>query len=581
MPMNFKIVNKNEGSDFFITQVDDANGVSVYEVYFKPEQPCVPKKIKVEFQIPYVEATSLWNPQCGLQRNMLADWKLNRQTSKSRLASGIPIQSVIAHNGENTFTLSVTDPKTPIEISCGVEEADKTCLCRVTFFPVPVGRIKEYRSRIIINCRKQPFYNVIAETVAGMRKAPQVIPEAACQPVYSTWYNFHQDIRDSVLLAECERAYALGMQTIIVDDGWQTDNKDGGYLYCGEWRICQSKIRNIRTFVEAIHRIGMKVMFWFSIPYVGKNTTIWQQFQGKYLDNEGNKWNCLDPRYPDVREYLIGIYESAIKDWNIDGFKLDFIDSFELTDYSNTDYAGMDFPFLEDAVERLLEDITSRLRKVKPEVLLEFRQTYIGPIISQYGNMLRVNDCPLDAMANRVGVLDLRLTSGKAAVHSDMVTWNKNESNEYVAKQLIAVLFAVPQISVILSELSPEHHKTLQFWLDFWIQHKKTLLDGTLKIYNPEIGYSMAEAELNDESICVCYSRKIVSFIKRKQYIVNGTEEKGIAITGNGIVQYAILNCQGNTEEDGIRDIRQISMFDVPVSGVLYITENGNYAQSN
>ena len=36
--MNFKIVNKNESSDFSVTQVDDAGEVSVYEVYFKPEQ---------------------------------------------------------------------------------------------------------------------------------------------------------------------------------------------------------------------------------------------------------------------------------------------------------------------------------------------------------------------------------------------------------------------------------------------------------------------------------------------------------------------------------------------------------------
>ena len=571
--MDFKIVNKNESSDFSVTQVDDAGEVSVYEVYFKPEQPCVPKKIRVEFQIPYIGAASLWNPQCGLQRNMLADWKLNRQTSKSRLASGIPVQSVIAHNGENVFTISVTDPKTPIEISCGVEEADKSCLCRVTFFPVPVGQIKEYRSRIVIDRRRQPFYSVIAETVAGMRKAPQVIPDAARQPVYSTWYNFHQNIQDSVLLAECKRAYALGMRTIIVDDGWQTDNKDGGYLYCGEWRVCQSKIRDIRTFVEAIHRIGMKVMFWFSIPYVGKNTAIWQQFQGKYLDNEGNKWNCLDPRYPDVREYLIGIYESAIKNWNIDGFKLDFIDSFELTDYSNTDYAGMDFPFLEDAIERLLEDITSRLRKVNPEVLLEFRQTYIGPIISQYGNMLRVNDCPLDATANRLGVLDLRLTSGKAAVHSDMITWHKKETDEGVASQLIAALFGVPQISVVLSELSDNHQRVLRFWLDFWQEHRQTLLEGKLKLYNPEVGYSMAEAQGEEERIYVCYSKNMVPYGRGETCIVNGTGENVIALIGSGTFSYIIQDCRGEQLAAGVRTIKQVELFEVPRCGLLKILE--------
>lgn len=41
----------------------------------------------------------------------------------------------------------------------------------------------------------------------------------------------------------------------------------------------------------------------------------------------------LDPRYPEVREFLIGIYEKALLDWDLDGFKLDFVDEFVVTPF--------------------------------------------------------------------------------------------------------------------------------------------------------------------------------------------------------------------------------------------------------
>ena len=40
-------------------------------------------------------------------------------------------------------------------------------------------------------------------------------------------------------------------------------------------------------------------------------------------------WYVLDPRFPEVRQYLIDLYRSFITDYDMDGFKLDFIDSFQ------------------------------------------------------------------------------------------------------------------------------------------------------------------------------------------------------------------------------------------------------------
>lgn len=141
------------------------------------------EKIRVEFQIPCINACSVWNPQCGLLRNILPDWKPNHQVAKSSLASGLPIQSLIAQDGNNVFTIWAADAKTPMEISCGVEELQKTCQCRVTFFSMPIGKLTEYRTRFVIDRRRKPFYEVIEEAAESMRTVRQSVPQAAKEAV--------------------------------------------------------------------------------------------------------------------------------------------------------------------------------------------------------------------------------------------------------------------------------------------------------------------------------------------------------------------------------------------------------------
>lgn len=570
-------ISDNAYNEFKAELYTNENDVWIYNVEFKPRTQCSPSRITVEFNIPHINAFSLWNSQCGsvwnsqcgTVRNILPEWREQHQVSSSRLASGIPVQSVISQSGDNVFTISVLDAKTPIEISTATEEFNKSCLCRIAFFTIPIGVISEYKTQIIIDKRKIPFYEAIQDAAERMRAREQIVPEYARMPMYSTWYNFHQNINDEELIKECKKAYELGMRSIIIDDGWQTENNGGGYAYCGDWQVCKSKLKDMRSFVDNIHNIGMKVMLWYSVPYVGKHSKVWKKFKGKYLDNEENEWNCLDPRFPEAREYLVHLYEKAALEWGLDGFKLDFIDAFELTEYSDKTGIGRDFESLEDAIECLISNITARLREINPDILIEFRQSYIGPVITQYGNMVRVGDCALDAFINRVGVLDLRMTSGKAAVHSDMITWNDNDTDESIAKQFIAILFGVPQISVKLGDITAEHYEVLKFWLDFWLQHREILLDGKLKIYNPEANYSMAEAELDGKKICVCYSRNIVECSSGCLTVVNGTGEDFIVVKASGKFRYTILDCKGTQIENNVKDIDDIASFNVPHSGVL------------
>ena len=57
--------------------------------------------------------------------------------------------------------------------------------------------------------------------------------------------------------------------------------------------------------VARVHRLGMKYMMWFSVPFVGKNSRFaYERFKGMLLDDHGDGTCVLDPRYPEVRDYL-------------------------------------------------------------------------------------------------------------------------------------------------------------------------------------------------------------------------------------------------------------------------------------
>ena len=170
---------------------------------------------------------------------------------------------------------------------------------------------------------------------------------------------------------------------------------------------------------------------------------------------------ALDPRYKKVRDYLCSVYVKAVEEWQLDGLKLDFIDSFVLKGKALEFDKRRDYQSLEDAIHALMTEVKEKLTSINPDILIEFRQSYVGPSIRKYGNMLRVGDCPCDILKNRFNAVNLRLTSGKTAVHSDMIMWNMEDSVENAALQFTSILYTVPQVSVRVDKLPEDHYKML------------------------------------------------------------------------------------------------------------------------
>ncbi len=538
-----------------------------------------PAELWWEFAVRDVQCS--WTPAAQSGSVLPADWAHGYESKATRNA---PVLAYMNAVGINRVTMALSEVVEPVVIQSGIHEERASILTRVKLFTTPCGPIRQYRLVLRFDTRAIHY----AEALDGVQAWWQthdgltvrsVVPEAR-NPVYSTWYSFHQALNVENLLTEVELAAPMGCKTLIIDDGWQTSDTHRGYAYCGDWQPVQDKIPDMRKAVALMHRQNMAVMLWYAVPFVGRQTAAWSILHDKLLGfNDRLEAGVLDPRYPEVRKYLLEKYTQAVSEWDLDGLKLDFIDSFTATDPSTT--PGRDFVSIESAVVDLLNSLLRDLRRLKPNILIEFRQSYVGPVMRTWASMLRAGDCPYDGLANRVRTLHLRLLSGHTPVHTDMMMWNPADSVESAALQLVNGLFGIPQISVKVSELPANHRRMLGFWLEFWARNQTLLLDGELRAESPEMGFPRVSVQDRHHKLSVGYLSDIVWSLDAHgpahQIFINGTLSSGIHVRSDDhfVGRLKIFDCQGNSMEDGpvVWEASGSHDLGVPPAGIVLLDE--------
>ena len=490
----------------------------------------MPPRFELRFAVPLDGACHRWTwntPSC----NLPPDWGSDIETN---IACGLPVCSFVRPDDSNRLTSSCSETARLLRCNAGINEETACILFRYHFFTVPEAPIRTYRATIRLDARAIPFSTAVREAAAWLDSlpgnTPAIPPPAAFEPLYSSWYGFHHNVFAEQIEAECAEAAKDGMKVLIVDDGWETDDDNRGFAFTGDWEVSQNRFPDMRAHVDRVHAIGLKYMLWFAVAFVGFKSRNHARFAGKYLyDIPHIGASVLDPRFPEVREFLAATYERAVRNWDLDGLKLDFIDSFRIygTDPAEKDgYAGRDFKSVPDAVRELFDLLRERLNAVKPDLLIEFRQSYIGPAIRTFGNMMRASDCPADAFANHARIANLRLTSGVSAVHSDMLEWHPDEPVETASMQVLACLFGVIQYSMRLAALPPDHREMVRHWIRFTAAHSNALLHGGFTPHGAAAGYTCLEGWNATERIVALYVEDTVcdvTDLTRDTYVVNAT----------------------------------------------------------
>lgn len=551
-----------------------ADGVEELVIAIKNNNPARPPAFKVSWMIPQNDIQQVWTPARNTPYSLQADWT---SAATSDIAHWSPIAALLNDRNSNRLAFACSEARRSVRYHVGINEETCSFKCYMAFFNKDEAPITDYSVKIRLDSRKIFWADAVRDASdwisSQLYATPNVAPAAAFKPLYSTWYCFHQNVFDKDIEEECAIAAKFGMKTLIVDDGWQTDDVKRGYAYCGDWEISKRRFPDMAKHVKRVQDMGMKYMIWYSVPFIGRKAVAYNRFKDKFLYEE--MAGVLDPRFPENREYIISIYEKALREWNLDGFKLDFIDCFSIRgkDPAEKDnYAGRDVKSVEEAVDILMSDVTKRLKAIKPDILIEFRQAYMGPSILKYGNMFRVGDCPGDKMTNRRGIANLRLTSGKLAVHSDMLEWHPSEKVEVAARAVLESIFGTVQYSMMLRNLPKDHLAMVKHWADFSTKHEEALLHGAFRPYNPEHGFPILVGESDKERIIGAYLSGFVvdcSNCDRKTYILNGTGEEDMVIRlSSKPKSVQVFDTLGN-EKEAIELNAGINETKVPVSGYL------------
>lgn len=574
---DIKVVCQQPDDWKFELHADSIDGKEILTVGLTSDSLRLPPRFEVIISVPQLDIHHLWRPGDMDRCQLRPDWM---GYYSSNLAFDMPLYAFINSNNGNRLTVAASEPLRNVDAQFGLVEEGSTLLGKLSYFNGPQIPMTRYETKIMLDSRAVMWSEAIKEGAEWMTAEAALEPvaahEEAFDPLYSTWYNFHQNVTADRIERECLEASRMGMKTIILDDGWQTDDNNRGYAFCGDWQVSPNRFPDFAAHVKRVQDMGMKYMVWYSVPYVGKKSSNYERFKGKYL-SESAEVGVLDPRFPEVREFLCSTNENAMKEYGLDGFKLDFIDSFRFDngDPAEADnYAGRDIKSLPAAIDVLMKEIYRRLSAIRPDVLIEFRQRYIGPAMRQYGNMFRAGDCPADMQGNRQRIANLRLTSGESAVHSDMLEWNLAETPENAARHILSALFGVVQYSLMLGELPENHTKVIRHWLDFSQKHRETLLKSEFRPYHPEKCYPVIEAESDDELIVAVYDDMSVPEMKtsgKRTYIINASGAPSLVLdmpaAARRVVAYDVYGHEAAAPEI-VKGVQRVA---IPLSGYLQI----------
>ncbi|MFJ2576783.1 glycoside hydrolase family 36 protein [Kitasatospora aureofaciens] len=523
--------------------------------------------VRIEWRVPCVDATAFWTPEPRGTGWLPAAWSAPRRTG---LAGGAPIAALVGTGDVAICAFAAERP----DVLAGAGVVEETGEFR--FWAQAAGRLT-----VRIDTSRRHYARCLAGLAAWWRTGREAditdipdisdIPEAARRPAYSTWYAMHQDVSPKAVETQAAFGKELGMDVVIVDDGWMTADRTRGYGHCGDWEPVS--LPDTAAHVRRVHDLGVQYMLWFALPFIGKDSTAFERI-GRYALADAGHMGAIvaDPRYPEVREFLTGRLARAVEEWGMDGLKVDFVDWFARTDVPPVGPEA-DTESVDEGVELLLAGLRRRIAAVKPEAMIEHRQPYVSPGLWPYVTMIRATDCPLSPQENRQRTIDVRLAAGPVPVHADMLMWHPAEPPEQIACHLINVLFAVPQVSVDLAAQSPGQREALAFWLGVVREHIGTLQLGDLRPARPDLGYPMVTATGGGTVAVARYAALPVDVSGGDWHtllVANADADPDVRLTGGGGTAAAtVQDARGRIVRQGVVELGRDGVVPVPRGGLL------------
>lgn len=145
----------------------------------------------------------------------------------------------------------------------------------------------------------------------------------------NNWEATYFDFNDCKLIEIAREAGQLGMEMLVLDDGWFSNRSDDTSSL-GDWTVNEEKLGgSLKSLVERIHETGLQFGLWFEPEMISEKSQLYEQHPDWAVKAPGretylgrNQLN-LDLTRPDVRAYIIEAVSAVLKSAPIEYVKWD------------------------------------------------------------------------------------------------------------------------------------------------------------------------------------------------------------------------------------------------------------------
>ncbi|MCR5207977.1 MAG: alpha-galactosidase [Eubacterium sp.] len=144
----------------------------------------------------------------------------------------------------------------------------------------------------------------------------------------NSWEAAYFDFDTDKLISFAERAKELGIEMLVMDDGWfGKRNDDTNSL--GDWFVNEKKL-DLGRLIDSVHSMGLKFGIWYEPEMISPDSELYRSHPDWCVHVEGRKPSVgrrqyvLDVSRPDVRENIFSQINSILGKYSVDYVKWDF-----------------------------------------------------------------------------------------------------------------------------------------------------------------------------------------------------------------------------------------------------------------
>lgn len=265
-------------------------------------------------------------------------------------------------------------------------------------------------------------------------------------PEINTWRLYAKGVTQERVMRMVEDWEAQGYRfgTVCIDDGWTGDS------LLGDWEPCPRRFPDLAGLADWIHNKGYALRLWIAPAQIHPDTrafsalyphSVLKNRQGKPALNCGLRTFRLDIRQPAARRHIRETLQRIVRDYGVDGFKVDFPPFYHPDDEYYREHCNYDLP--ESDKQSMVPDFYRLIREsideVRPAVRVEcarhlagcqpyVNDTICGDLIGKERNMDVISGIAKDLNAYTQGheiVSWLEMVWGEGTHHpSSSVEWH-------------------------------------------------------------------------------------------------------------------------------------------------------------